>query len=170
MAKNKSKKVVAPKTGDLVHAATEDAPAAEPIMSGGDPAPHASLAPEDSEPKKRTPSMTQRAGLQFNAQRIHKLMKKRIITTSKRKNAIQPTAAVYTSAVLEYLVAEVLELAGNAARDFNVARVAPRHLLLGIRGDEELDHLIGATIAGGGVVPHIHKSLIPKKSGGSKAM
>ena len=30
--------------------------------------------------------------------------------------------------------------------------------------DEELDTLIKATIAGGGVIPHIHKSLINKSS------
>ena len=64
------------------------------------------------------------------------------------------------------MTAEVLELAGNAAKDNNRKRITPRHIALAIQGDEELDEFAQTCkviIPGGGVIPHIHKALRPKK-------
>jgi len=78
---------------------------------------------------------------------------------------IQKGAAVYCAASLEYLVAELVELAGQAARDNKKKRIIPRHLLLAIRNDDELNNLLGdVTIPEGGTFPYIHPSLLPIKT------
>ena len=78
-------------------------------------------------------------------------------------------APVYLAAVLEYMAAEVLELAGNAARDNKKTRIVPRHIQLAVRNDEELNKLFGSvTIAQGGVLPNIHSVLLPKKKESKK--
>merc|ERR1712110_969883 len=99
-----------------------------------------------------------RAGLQFPVGRIARFLK-----TNRSASRVGAGAPVYLAAVLEYLAAEVLELAGNAAKDSKKSRIIPRHIQLAVRNDEELAKLMkDVTIASGGVLPHIHVSLLKK--------
>ncbi|EEQ97529.1 histone H2A.1, putative [Perkinsus marinus ATCC 50983] len=101
-----------------------------------------------------------KAGLQFPVGRIARYMKH-----GRYAKRVGAGAPVYMAAVLEYLVAEILELAGNAARDHKKSRINPRHIQLAVRNDEELNEFLSnVTIASGGVLPNIHTSLLPKKS------
>ncbi|KAJ3694193.1 hypothetical protein LUZ60_009673 [Juncus effusus] len=110
--------------------------------------------------RKKSVTRSTRAGLQFPVGRIGRFLKK-----GRYALRVGSGAPVYLAAVLEYLAAEVLELAGNAARDNKKSRIIPRHVLLAIRNDEELGKLLaGVTIAHGGVLPNINPVLLPKKT------
>ena len=103
-------------------------------------------------------SKSTKAGIQFPVGRIGRYLKKGGF--AKRVGVGAP---VFLAAVLEYLVAETLELAGNAARDTKRMRIIPRAIQLAIRNDEELSKFLGGvTIASGGVLPNIHSALLPK--------
>jgi len=111
-------------------------------------------------------SRSARAGLQFPVGRVSRFLRK-----GRYGARVGGGAPVYLSAVLEYLAAEILELAGNAARDNKRTRITPRHIQLAVRNDEELNKLLGGvTIASGGVLPNIHAVLLPKKKAGEEGV
>uniref|UniRef100_A0A8K9VE12 Histone H2A n=1 Tax=Oncorhynchus mykiss TaxID=8022 RepID=A0A8K9VE12_ONCMY len=112
--------------------------------------------------RAKAKTRSSRAGLQFpvGLGRVHRLLRK-----GNYAERVGAGAPVYLAAVLEYLTAEILELAGNAARDNKKTRIIPRHLQLAVRNDEELNKLLGGvTIAQGGVLPNIQAVLLPKKT------
>ena len=110
--------------------------------------------------KDKAKSQSSRAGLQFAVGRVHRFLRK-----GHYADRIGSGAPVYLAAVLEYLFAEILELAGNAACDNKKHRIIPRHLQLAVRNDEELNKLLsGVTIGQGGALPNIQAALLPKKN------
>ncbi|XP_052505561.1 histone H2A type 1-A-like [Budorcas taxicolor] len=110
--------------------------------------------------RAKAKSRFSRAGLQFPVGRIYHLLRK-----GSYVERVGAGAPVYLAAVLEYLMAEILELAGNASRDNKKTRLIPRHLQLAIGSDEELYKLLGGvTIAQAGVLPKIQPVLLPKKT------
>ncbi|KAL4191973.1 hypothetical protein AMTRI_Chr06g169980 [Amborella trichopoda] len=109
---------------------------------------------------RKETSRRSKAGLQFSVGRIARFLK-----AWKYAARVGAGAPVYLGAVLEYLAAEVLELAGNATRDNKKLIIVPRHIQLAVRNNEELSRLLGTvTIANCGVLP---KKRAP--STGSKA-
>lgn len=78
-------------------------------------------------------SRSAKAGLQFPVSRVHRYLRR-----ATHHFRIASGAPVYQAAVMEYLTAEILELAGNAARDNKKSRIIPRHILLAVANDEEL--------------------------------
>uniref|UniRef100_A0A8R1Y0T0 Histone H2A n=2 Tax=Onchocerca TaxID=6281 RepID=A0A8R1Y0T0_ONCVO len=108
--------------------------------------------------KAKKISKSARAGLLFPVTKFHRLLRK-----GRYARRISQSAAVYLSAVIEYLSAEMLELSGNACRDNKRQRLIPRHIVLAMKNDEELNQFCArVTCPGGGVLPFVHPALFAK--------
>ena len=105
---------------------------------------------------------TTRSGLEIPPSRVRKI----IADTCKTR--ISPLASVYCAAVVEYIIAEIVELAGNSATDKKRNVISSRDLYMAINHDEELKSLVRDNlkieILTGSVIPNIHSVLLPKKS------
>tara|TARA_B100001059_G_C17485663_1_gene403827 strand:+ start:180 stop:578 length:399 start_codon:yes stop_codon:yes gene_type:complete len=114
---------------------------------------------------KKSETRSSKAGLQFPVGRVHRLLKNR-----KDAKRIGSTAPIYLAAALEYMTAEVLELAGRAAQANNKARIGPRHITLAVRNDEELNQFLsGVSVAAFGAPLNIQALLCRKNAKNAKS-
>jgi len=101
------------------------------------------------EDKGVTKSKQERAGLVLSVSRASKVFK-------KYKTRLTAGSSVYLASVLEYVLAEVLEVTSNVAKDHGKNVLNSRHLMLGIKGDAELSSLSKSLcfdVVDGGIVP-----------------
>ena len=112
----------------------------------------------ENDPERKTLDDSNRTRLNYN--RTRELMIDRLEQVESVGSAAVQGGIEY----IEKFLARLMRNCEEAASRDRVSTIKPRHLQLAIRGDEELDTLIKATIAGGGVIPHIHKALIMKSA------
>ena len=113
----------------------------------------------------KSTTLAKKAGLIFPAGRIAAQLRR-----GRYAARVSTSAAVYQAAVLEYVVAEILELAAKAVLQRGKSkRITPRALTLAVRHDADLGTLLkDVTLSRGGVVPKVEKALEAKKKKAGK--
>ena len=125
------------------------------------PAKSSKKSPRRSASKKggKVRSASTRAGTLFPVGRLNRLLKH-----GRFASRNSSSAGAFMSGVLEYLTAEIIELAGNICAQHKKKTIGPKHLNLGIRSDEELSKLMAeVTIASGGQLPNVPEFFLKKK-------
>ncbi len=101
----------------------------------------------------RQVSKSARSGLSFPVGRIARMLKQ-----GRYSERVGIGAPVYLAAVLEYLVAEILEVSVLVVKENKKARIVPRYIFLGLKEDPEFNKLFARTfIKGSGVKPMFKK-------------
>ena len=105
--------------------------------------------------RKKPVSGNVKAGTLYPVGRLNRLLKE-----ARLAERTSSSAGAFMAGVLEYLTAEILELAGDVCEQSKKKTISPKHINLGIRNDEEFQKLIHhVTIAAGSVPVRVHEDL-----------
>lgn len=100
-----------------------------------------------------------RAGLKLSVSRTRAALEERRVA-----QRYGDQASVYATALLEYLLYEVIEMAGQCTQQNKRLTIKGRDILLSMRNDAELSKLSGnVSIVNAGVVPSLHAIAEPKE-------
>jgi histone H2A len=103
-------------------------------------------------------------GLTFPAGRVGSLLRR-----GRYSKRVSKAAAVYLTAVLEYLTAELLELSSKVVKA-GTTRITPRTVTTAVRLDADLGTLLkDVTLSRGGVIGKVNEALEKKKKGAKKS-
>ena len=104
-------------------------------------------------------SNSSRAGLIFPVGRMCRKLRQ-----GRYSTRVGMGGGVFMAAALEYLTMEIIDLAGQCADEHKKKTIAPRHIQLAVRNDEELNKLLAAAqLSQGGVRPNVEAALFPRK-------
>ena len=112
-------------------------------------------------------SRSAKAGLCFPVGRLARMLKQ-----GRYSQRVGIGASVYMAAVLEYLVAEILEVSVMVVKQHKKGRIIPRYIYLGLKEDEEFNTLFRQSIITcSGVKPDALKKIANKsKKSNSQAL
>jgi histone H2A len=106
-----------------------------------------------------------KAGVNFPVGRIQRYIKQGLYA-----RRVGGSGGVYMAAVLEYVVAEIIEAAADVTDSMKALSITPRHIQLAIKKDDELSQLFaGCNVSTGGVLVHTDPRLMPKQKGKAAA-
>ena len=92
-------------------------------------------SPQNSPIHRQRRTQFQRAGLTCSVCQFHQKLRRRTL------RRVQKVSSVYLSAVIEYLVKEVLDLSNEIAQYQEQNILQPRHINTALRHDQELNQL-----------------------------
>ena len=102
-----------------------------------------------------------KAGLIFAPARCNRIMR-----AGRYSDRVGKSAGVFMAGCIEYLVRELLEIAGDQAAEAKKSTIKPKHIGLAVRNDEELMKLMAMIqISEGGFKANINEFLLPKNKG-----
>ncbi|XP_055988684.1 histone H2A-Bbd type 1-like [Sorex fumeus] len=93
--------------------------------------------PFSHKPRRRAISRSARAQLQFPVSRVDRLLRE-----SQNVNRLSSSTPVFLAGVLEYLTANILELAGQEAEKDSRSRITPEHLCAAVKKSLRVDHCL----------------------------